>query len=460
MEKILVREHRRKDGSLLGEIALNRPSALNALDYDTASVLHEALQSRLRRPEIRLIFIHSLSRKAFCSGGDLKYLYHKMQGAANSKQDPAEAVRPFFEKEYPVNYMLRTFPKPVVVWGEGLVMGGGMGLLSAASHPVVTETSHLAMPEIKIGFFPDVAAGLFLNRFPLKIGLYLGLTGASFNCKEFLFLNPKALCFRSRDKESFFQFLLSVPQNALEGSREKAGGPSHGGPNLGGPQGGAALRSGLRHSDPRRAESPHDRPSSGGPSHGGPNLGGPSHGGPHHNRSSHSEPDGRGGADDEATSGAHKELSDRLCHSFSLPSESEMPENRLKPLSSDIQKLLETEDIREIDERMKSLPSKGPFWDKNKKTFLKGAPASLAVFCEQMQRARGKNLREIVKMEMTLALAFARRSDFKEGIRALLIDKTRDPKWDPPSLPETEDMPPYFNPLPGGKEPDRSWLAV
>ena len=406
----LVREHKRKDGSLLGEIALNRPSALNALDYDTASVLHEALQSRLRRPEIRLIFIHSLSRKAFCSGGDLKYLYHKMQGAANSKQDPAEAVRPFFEKEYPVNYMLRTFPKPVVVWGEGLVMGGGMGLLSAASHPVVTETSHLAMPEIKIGFFPDVAAGLFLNRFPLKIGLYLGLTGASFNCKEFLFLNPKALCFRSRDKELFFQFLLSVPQNALEGSREKAAGPSHGGP--------------------------------------------------HHNRSSHSEPDGRGGADDEATSGAHKELSDRLCHSFSLPSESEMPENRLKPLSSDIQKLLETEDIREIDERMKSLPSKGPFWDKNKKTFLKGAPASLAVFCEQMQRARGKNLREIVKMEMTLALAFARRSDFKEGIRALLIDKTRDPKWDPPSLPETEDMPPYFNPLPGGKEPDRSWLAV
>lgn len=67
-------------------------------------------------------------------------------------------------------------------------MGGGMGLLSGCSHRVVTETSHLAMPEVTIGLYPDVGGSWFLNRMPGRTGLFLGLTGNPINANDALFL--------------------------------------------------------------------------------------------------------------------------------------------------------------------------------------------------------------------------------------------------------------------------------
>eukprot|EP00163_Fabomonas_tropica_P030765 TRINITY_DN7096_c0_g1_i1.p1 TRINITY_DN7096_c0_g1~~TRINITY_DN7096_c0_g1_i1.p1 ORF type:complete len:308 (-),score=31.36 TRINITY_DN7096_c0_g1_i1:324-1157(-) len=93
----------------------------------------------------------------------------------------------FFTEEYELDYLIHTYPKPIICWGHGIVMGGGMGLMEGASHRVVTEGSKLAMPEITIGLYPDVGAGWFLNRAPGRTGLFLGLTGARINGPDAVF---------------------------------------------------------------------------------------------------------------------------------------------------------------------------------------------------------------------------------------------------------------------------------
>ena len=84
----------------------------------------------------------------------------------------------FFDVEYRVDYLIHTYAKPILCWGHGIVMGGGIGLMSGASHRVVSERSKLAFPEITVGLFPDVGGSWLLPRVPGKGGLFLALTGA------------------------------------------------------------------------------------------------------------------------------------------------------------------------------------------------------------------------------------------------------------------------------------------
>src|SRR5690554_4660827 len=88
--------------------------------------------------------------------------------------------------EYRVDYRIHTYPKPILVWGDGIVMGGGMGLMVGASRRLVTEKTLLAMPEVTIGLYPDIGASWFLNKMPPCIGAYLGLTGAQLNARDAL----------------------------------------------------------------------------------------------------------------------------------------------------------------------------------------------------------------------------------------------------------------------------------
>ncbi|MCE6982362.1 enoyl-CoA hydratase/isomerase family protein, partial [Pseudomonas frederiksbergensis] len=92
----------------------------------------------------------------------------------------------FFSAEYRFDYHLHTYPKPLICWGHGHVLGGGMGLLQGANVRVVTPSSRLAMPEISIGLYPDVGGSWFLSRLPGKLGLFLGLTGAPINATDAL----------------------------------------------------------------------------------------------------------------------------------------------------------------------------------------------------------------------------------------------------------------------------------
>src|SRR5690606_2635446 len=100
-----------------------------------------------------------------------------IQPVLSGKESPGR----FFTAEYRLNYSLHRFPKPVIGIGRGIVMGGGLGLMSACRYRLVTPDVTLAMPEISIGLFPDVGASWFLNRLPGRLGLFMGLTGARLN---------------------------------------------------------------------------------------------------------------------------------------------------------------------------------------------------------------------------------------------------------------------------------------
>src|SRR5699024_12040642 len=77
-----------------------------------------------------------------------------------------------------MDYDAWTFPKPVLAYMNGVVMGGGVGITMGASHRIVTEKTKWAMPEMNIGFFPDVGSSYFLNRLPDAVGKYLALTSS------------------------------------------------------------------------------------------------------------------------------------------------------------------------------------------------------------------------------------------------------------------------------------------
>jgi enoyl-CoA hydratase/carnithine racemase len=116
----------------------------------------------------------------------------------------------FFGDEYRLDYRIHTYPKPVLVWGGGIVMGGGLGLLVGASHRVVTETSRIAMPEINIGLFPDVGGSWFLPRMPGRVGLFLGLTAAPLNGHDALKVGLADCFLRSADRDAVMQALTQI----------------------------------------------------------------------------------------------------------------------------------------------------------------------------------------------------------------------------------------------------------
>src|SRR5690606_27525417 len=90
-------------------------------------------------------------------------------------------------EEYELDHLLHTFPKPLLCWGHGIVMGGGVGLMAGVSHRVVTAQSRVAMPEINIGLYPDVGGSWFLRRMPGRVGLFLALTAAPLNAADAIF---------------------------------------------------------------------------------------------------------------------------------------------------------------------------------------------------------------------------------------------------------------------------------
>lgn len=155
-----------------GRITLNRPKALNALSHEMANAIKAALDGWRDDPAVRLVIIDAEGDRAFCAGGDIAAVYHG--GRAG---DHGIGQR-FFADEYRMNATIRDYPKPVVAFMQGFVMGGGVGIGGHASHRVVGDTTQVAMPESGIGLIPDVGGTWLLARAPGRIGEYLGLTGA------------------------------------------------------------------------------------------------------------------------------------------------------------------------------------------------------------------------------------------------------------------------------------------
>lgn len=163
--------HIRQIGST-GRITLTRPKALNALSYDMATAMDQALIDWAENDTITQIVIDAEGDKAFCAGGDIQQLYD------TGKAGDFAYGQQFWRDEYRLNARIAAFPKPILSFLQGFVMGGGVGVGCHAAHRVVDDASQIAMPECGIGLVPDVGGSLLLARAPGRLGEYLGLTAA------------------------------------------------------------------------------------------------------------------------------------------------------------------------------------------------------------------------------------------------------------------------------------------
>ncbi len=157
-----------------GLVTLNRPKALNALTHAMALSLRAQLARWAEDPAITRVVIMGAGERAFCAGGDIRNLYDLGQAGRRD-----EALQ-FWRDEYPLNVVIKTYRKPYVALIDGLVMGGGVGVSVHGSHRVAGDRYSFAMPEVGIGFFPDVGATWFLPRLPGELGTYCALTGERF----------------------------------------------------------------------------------------------------------------------------------------------------------------------------------------------------------------------------------------------------------------------------------------
>ena len=168
----------------VGLITLNRAKALNALSLDMVRSLTEVLLAWAQDDRVQAVAMRGMGREgafgAFCAGGDIRFFH-----TAALAGDPR--LEDFFTEEYRLNHLIHHSSKPCLVFMDGVVMGGGMGLAQGARVRIATERTKMAMPETLIGLFPDVGGGYFLSRCQGALGEYLGLTGQMLNGAEAVF---------------------------------------------------------------------------------------------------------------------------------------------------------------------------------------------------------------------------------------------------------------------------------
>jgi enoyl-CoA hydratase len=161
------------DGDV-GFITLNRPKAINSLNQTMVDLLSTVLIRWERDDAVRTVVLSGAGERGLCAGGDVVVVYR------SARNDGVEARR-FWRHEYLLNGQTGRFAKPYVSLMDGIVMGGGVGVSAHANIRVVTDTSKVAMPEVGIGFIPDVGGAYLLSRAPGALGLYAALTGAPFS---------------------------------------------------------------------------------------------------------------------------------------------------------------------------------------------------------------------------------------------------------------------------------------
>jgi len=160
-----------------GIIKLNRPKALNAINFDMVVILTETLLKWRDDPLIRQVLLLG-EGNSLCAGGDIKSLF------LSSNQNDLKKI--FFQKEYFLNNLINEFSKNYLSVWDGLVMGGGVGLSIYGNYRLTSEKTKFAMPETAIGLFPDVGGSFFLSRLKKGVGIYLGLTGNICNARDIM----------------------------------------------------------------------------------------------------------------------------------------------------------------------------------------------------------------------------------------------------------------------------------
>lgn len=199
----------------VGRLTLNRPSALNALNLAMIRTLTHVLLAWRDDPAVQLVALRGAGKTAefgsLCAGGDIRYFYQALKTGDPSTED-------FFTEEYTLNHLIQTYPKPLVAFMDGVVMGGGMGLCQGASDQpdargkwrLVTPASKLAMPETLIGLFPDVGGGYFLSRCPGHVGEWLALTGTTLGAGDAIAVGWADACVNTGDLPALWAALPTL----------------------------------------------------------------------------------------------------------------------------------------------------------------------------------------------------------------------------------------------------------
>jgi enoyl-CoA hydratase/carnithine racemase len=211
---VIFEELTTENGFKIGHATLTKPASLNALDLPMINLLTPQLEKWQQDPKIAMVILDGSGERAFCAGGDIVSMYKSMQDWGAVKENPdannSYALQNFFTQEYQLDHLIHMFSKPILVWGNGIIMGGGLGLMSGGSHRVVTETSRIAMPEISIGLYPDVGGSYFLNKMPAGCGLFLGLTGAFINAADAIYSNLADYFVPHDAQQTLFDRLLAA----------------------------------------------------------------------------------------------------------------------------------------------------------------------------------------------------------------------------------------------------------
>ncbi|MDO8694608.1 MAG: enoyl-CoA hydratase/isomerase family protein [Sheuella sp.] len=354
---VLFEEVACANGMKLGVATLNTPKTLNGLSLDMTRLLAARMEVWAKDPDLALVIMRGAGEKAFCAGGDLHTLYHSMTENIGKPAAANTYAGTFFAEEYALDYRIHTFPKPIVVWGDGIVMGGGMGLMMGASHRIVTDTSKMAMPEITIGLFPDVGGTWMLNRLPGKTGLFLGLTGAHIGAADALFAGMADYHL----PHDSWNILIS------------------------------SLKTQRWHRTPDQTEMQHE------------------------------------------TRVRHDDMLNSLLHELS--SDPVPVIGSLQQHLSLIQKICSGSDLDKIVSNILALSEhQDPWLQRAAKTLAAGSPGSARLTFALLQRTKHASLAEVYRIEWIAGLMCASHGDFAEGIRALLVDKDKNPKWNPAKL--------------------------
>ena len=186
MNAVLFDEVARASGNIVGVATLNSERTLNALSLTMVRALHARLDQWADRSEVRAVLIKGAGERAFCAGGDIQDLYGAMEKNHAAGEVVDNTPERFFEAEYRLDFSIHRYPKPIIAFGRGIVMGGGLGIFAGSRLRLVTPTTRIAMPEVTIGLFPDAGGTWTLRNLPVAQALFVGATGCQMNAADAL----------------------------------------------------------------------------------------------------------------------------------------------------------------------------------------------------------------------------------------------------------------------------------
>ena len=323
----------------VGYLTLNRPAGLNAVTLEMVRMLHRQLKQWADDQDVVAVVLRGAGEKAFCAGGDIRSLY-------DSYKSGDSLHREFFEEEYALDQYIHAYSKPLMALMNGFVLGGGMGLVQGASLRVISERTRMGMPEVGIGYFPDVGGSYFLSRLPDNLGIYMGLTGNHVSSADALYAGLAD---------------YSVPYERF-----------------------AELESCL---------------------------------------------------DQQDWSMPALQALTNLLVSVGC---TELPDPPFAALAPAIEQHFAHDSVAAIRQSLadETRPAYRDWAAETLKVIDSRSPLSLCVTLEMLRRGRTLSLAECFAMELKLDRQWFDQGDIIEGVRALIVDKDRNPRWNPPTLEE------------------------